>query len=516
MTTLKSLKIPHLPAILLVVAGVFLRLLFLGKNDLWNDEAASFIFSWVSPVTQNPPFYNILLKGWISFFGSSEFSLRLPSVIFSSGSLIVLYLFTLRLFDRPTALVALLLCCLSPFQLWYAQEARSYTLILLLGLSGTYLLYLFFEKRKKIYLAGYLALATLAFYTNYIFPALFIAQLFVFFWLFKDDKKIAPLLLSPFILAGLFFLPGAKQFFAKIMFIMKGFWIPTPIPSSLLVTLENFILGYSGTTDLYWLIDVVLILLLVPLVIYGLFKKNNQKTQLIICLFLWAFPTLLVYTLSVLFASFYLDRSLIVLTPYFYTILALGITRLNNKKIRTVFVGALILLLAIGDYRYFSGQMFEPASAPKAGKRHHTGTYLKKPFKPLVHFLKQNMKADDYLLFGYLAPFCPLVHYLGYPKNRYRSTIFYVYDTGVNNSDYERPYQEVLGYSTFHRPMEEILSKIKREKVKTVYFLGGDWPRDGQLDENSQKVKEFLDKNLKLINARDFDGVELFTYENLS
>ncbi|HJW91734.1 MAG TPA: glycosyltransferase family 39 protein [Anaerolineales bacterium] len=55
--------------------------------------------------------------------------IRLPSAIFSITSVGLIYALCLELFDRQTARFASLILALSPLHIWYAQEARRYTLV---------------------------------------------------------------------------------------------------------------------------------------------------------------------------------------------------------------------------------------------------------------------------------------------------------------------------------------------------------------------------------------------------
>lgn len=112
----------------------------------WMDEAYSFWFTglgwsylWTElPRFENhPPAYFLLLKGWREIAGSSEFALRIPSVLASLGSVLALFFagrimgaaLTTEHRDRSgwiMGLTAAALAAFSQFEITYAGEARSY------------------------------------------------------------------------------------------------------------------------------------------------------------------------------------------------------------------------------------------------------------------------------------------------------------------------------------------------------------------------------------------------------
>lgn len=149
-----SARLPGLVLLLLLLA-LLLRLHRLDAQSLWLDEGSTWNFvqqPWPTLLLDllNPtagyPLYHLLLKGWTMLAGDSEWALRFPSAL--AGALAVVALYgTAREFqaadthpatDDPHTrqarlfplLAAILLAC-SPFAIWYAQEAKVYSLLLL-------------------------------------------------------------------------------------------------------------------------------------------------------------------------------------------------------------------------------------------------------------------------------------------------------------------------------------------------------------------------------------------------
>jgi mannosyltransferase len=129
-----------------VVAGVVLR--FVQRSPLWLDEALSVNIARL-PLGDlfealrhdgHPPFYYVLLHGWMEVFGESDFAVRVLSGIFAVASLPLAWIAGRRLAGRAGARWALLILALSPYAIRYATEARMYSLLMLLVLGGYLLL----------------------------------------------------------------------------------------------------------------------------------------------------------------------------------------------------------------------------------------------------------------------------------------------------------------------------------------------------------------------------------------
>jgi uncharacterized membrane protein len=83
-------------------------------------------FREVDPLT--PPLYQLLLNRWIAAFGGSDAALRGLSILFSTAATAALFLTARALFGWRSALWAGLLQAFSPFDVYYGQEVRMYSL----------------------------------------------------------------------------------------------------------------------------------------------------------------------------------------------------------------------------------------------------------------------------------------------------------------------------------------------------------------------------------------------------
>jgi len=88
----------------------------------------------------HPPLYFLLLHFVVKLAGQSEFVLRFPSLAFSVLTVPLLYALGKHLFDRQVGILAALFGAISPLYLWYSHEARMYTMLTFLGLLSFYTL----------------------------------------------------------------------------------------------------------------------------------------------------------------------------------------------------------------------------------------------------------------------------------------------------------------------------------------------------------------------------------------
>jgi mannosyltransferase len=149
----KTWHIVPLLLLLLLLLAWGLRLLCLGCQNLWYDEAFTLAVAradwdtfWQALLSDavHPPAYYLLLRGWVHIVGDpvdcaglrSEFGLRFMSVLSGTLAVGVMWRLGAALGGRRLAAAAALLLALNPFALWYAQEARMYSLLLLLTLGS--------------------------------------------------------------------------------------------------------------------------------------------------------------------------------------------------------------------------------------------------------------------------------------------------------------------------------------------------------------------------------------------
>lgn len=126
----------------LTVVGGLLRFGTLSAQSFWLDEATTVhevglsvgqMLHLLSRYETTPPLYFVVTWVWTRVFGSGEAGIRSLSALAGTILVPVTYLCGRELVSRRAGLAAAVLATLSPFLIWYSQEARSYMLFALLG-----------------------------------------------------------------------------------------------------------------------------------------------------------------------------------------------------------------------------------------------------------------------------------------------------------------------------------------------------------------------------------------------
>jgi len=365
--------------LLIVLLGAALRIYNLSGESVWFDEAVTSqvselgigdLIGWmINENDNNPPLYYILMHFWVSLFGDSEFSLRLPSAIVGTFSVLMLYLVGKWVFDRTTALIASLILAVSVFHIEYSQEARSYSLLAFLTLCSFYFFLKTLSGSKTLYIVAYIISSVLLLYSHFYGVFILIVQNIFCFTRYFVRRDMFSLGLSKWItlqiITGLLFVPGLLIWYKNTVAMQGGFWLAEPS----VIDVVRYFYHFTGR-------DYVLFILFFILAAFSFisFKNighsNNIKDMLDIkdspdkslflsnvdamyLLLLWLFVPILVPFLISLFSTPILHtRYIIGSSLAFYLLVAKGVYNLNAKRLRVI-IPLAILVLSIWPLRMY-------------------------------------------------------------------------------------------------------------------------------------------------------------------
>ncbi|HEY76037.1 MAG TPA: hypothetical protein G4O00_07635 [Thermoflexia bacterium] len=213
--------------LLLLLLATGLRFYRLDAQSFWNDEgnAARAAERTVPLILAaaggdiHPPGYYLLLHYWRMPMGDSEFALRALSALCGVLTVAVVYALGRDLLGEQAGLGAALLLALSPFSVYYSQEARMYALLGLLSALSTYLLVRLARRPTLPLSIGYVLSAGGGLYTHYAFPSVLLVHnlLFLGWWLTKGRQ-------------GWRYLAGWVGLQAAVLLLFLP-WLPTAVRS---------------------------------------------------------------------------------------------------------------------------------------------------------------------------------------------------------------------------------------------------------------------------------------------
>jgi 4-amino-4-deoxy-L-arabinose transferase-like glycosyltransferase len=121
-----------------------------------------------------PPLYYVLAWLWVQVVGTGEFGLRSLSALAGIATVPVVYLIGLELRGRRAGILAAALAAVNPMLVWYSQEARSYSLLVLFGAVAALYFVRALERGRRSDILGWGVASALALATHYfaIFPIL--------------------------------------------------------------------------------------------------------------------------------------------------------------------------------------------------------------------------------------------------------------------------------------------------------------------------------------------------------
>jgi len=346
---------PYILLSILILAAL-LRLLQLGSESLWYDEAVTVAIvrlDWeafwkvLSHFEANMGLYYCLLRLWVNL-GESEFVLRSLSALTGVLAVGLVYVLGKRLFDTKVGLMGAALLATNSFHIQYSQEARGYSLMVLLTTLSSLFFLRAIEHSSRNEWAGYILTATLAVYTHF-FSVLVLGAHWV--WLILVRRRNIP---------------------------WRGFLVAVLAISMLLVPLAIFALargtgplsGIAKTRphDVYLLFNslvgggrLLLLAYFVPCSIAFLCTlkawvqwKELSKTWSYAFLLSWFFVPLVTGIVISLWKPVLVDRYFIICLPPLVLLAAVGLSQVRPSWISGVSLIALLALSARADFRYYS------------------------------------------------------------------------------------------------------------------------------------------------------------------
>jgi len=364
--------------LIIITVAAILRLVVIDQS-LWLDEAInvnnaqaldfkSLVLSY-SLSDFHPPLYHVILKLWIMFFGTSEISIRTPSILFGLSTVYATYLIGKKLFEEKTALIGATLMATAPLAIYYSQEARMYSLAAAAAAFSVYFFISLFKKDTIFLWLGLIASTAIMLYTDYL-PYLLIPAYLLYLFLNKKTIRKATFrtFIPAFIIIFILLIPWMLLFPKQIQIGLSAAaaspaWaqvVGSPEAKSVALTFVKFTIGRISHDNnfLYVLIFAPIAVFVASLFALALLRLSRLRSFL----WYWLFTTVILgFAISFFVPVFAYFRFLFVL-PAFYLIAASGINTVNWPPLTRTFLGLFLLVNLASSYIYFTNPQFQRES----------------------------------------------------------------------------------------------------------------------------------------------------------
>ncbi|HEX3008464.1 MAG TPA: glycosyltransferase family 39 protein, partial [Bacteroidales bacterium] len=340
-------KIEFITPFLLVLLNLVVKILFISSNSLGGDEPFSVYHAQMDLASivhqlstgNNPPLYEILLHFWIKIFGISEFSVRLPSVLFSAFAVVYIFKIGKDFFSFQVGLVAALLFSFSNFNLLLAHEARVYAMLTFFtSLSMYYFLLLLRNPATIRYRVTILVANTILIYSHYFgFFIIAIQALSVFF--FQNCRRtISRNYLV--VLSGVLvlYIPNIPIVVTRYLdSAAHGTWVAAPDGMD---SIYNMLRTFSNQPLTTVVCCVLLVLSVFGLVVNTGSRQTEKKIIVLWFLFPFSFMFAFSYWLPIFF-----DRYLIFVSLGYYLLLAIIVVYVLQRKSYSYALSCILVML---------------------------------------------------------------------------------------------------------------------------------------------------------------------------
>jgi 4-amino-4-deoxy-L-arabinose transferase-like glycosyltransferase len=350
----------YLQALVVITAlGLFFRFYDLGFNSLWLDEATTYYQSILSPLqiwqSLNGAEFNPPLFYWAEHFilmiGNSEAILRFIPAVAGTLTIPLMYILGKEYIDRNVGIIAAAAWAVSPFLIYYAQEARAYSLMLFFITLALIFYLRALENNKLSNWVFFGVFSALAFWSHfYVFVFILALSIYPLFLWLPDIKsklknlKMLVLGLGIFIVLSLPLLIVAVRLFGEEVGSTYIFGQQGP---TLIIETFSQISGFN---------DIAAVFLVILFIVGVIQAYYLSKTKGIFLMWITLFTCLVSYVLSYKMSLFPRHHMFIILIFFIGIAISYKVfySVWHHKAVVYLFIVALCLISAPTLVNYYS------------------------------------------------------------------------------------------------------------------------------------------------------------------
>lgn len=486
------------PIFVVLCTGLAIILIFIsiGNKSLWLDEALTISIAqrwgtmWQILLYREPYMwlYYIFFYLWTRF-GTGEAYARSLSALFSIATIPCVYLLGSTIFSKKVGNLAAFLMCINVFFIQYAQEIRSYSLLLLLTTLSTYFFIISLSADSKKYAIGYALVSAASIYAHQI-AILYIATQFLAVLFLPKSKRHTRSLIA----TGIFIVLSVFPLWIFRISDTNINWIVRPS----LYTLVNFFMTLSGGHIV--LLSIYFFCLISAInALFLQYKSYNDVTKWkkILLMLLLIVPVGFSFLFSVFVKPIFLSRYLIPSLVPFLVLCSFGITTIRQALVRNIYLALLILFSSISIFTYYlwiSPPFVNGFSIP-----------VKENWRETTNFILSQARQGDAITFYAYFIHVPFDYYLvRYPSSG--STVFPPY-INLSSSVYT-----IGGIQP--NPDFERMQKLPAHFSRVWLVLSHNSSSQLERDKQSSEIVDQLSKLYARRTVTSFEGIVIFLFSD--
>ena len=464
--------------LLIVLVGFALRVYNVDAMSFWADEVLTPLRSGLGVreilsnrvtlqgiVTQDthPPLYFLIVHATRQLWGTSDLAYRMVAVLFGTITIPMMAKFGRNLFTPTIGLVTALLTTVNPLQIWYAQEARMYTLLVLCMLIASHILWRAWADpevdRLPCWIGGYFLFAGLAVYTHYTAAFLILAQGLIWLWILWNKqlwKWVIGILVAAFLAA----LPLIPIVIPRLLYGVEASYFLVPPAVFFLDVVRGF--GFGRTAD-YTIPFIYTLWILLTLVMFvGVWYAQQFRRWFLLIYLLAATVGLLAG--SYIFKPMYLGpHHMMVGSPAFIVLIAVAVVKIRPKFLAPL----IILIIAATQWTSLDNLYRNP-------------NFAKDNYRDLVHYIDQQATGHDLVVYNNATLMPMQTHY---------------------STRADVPYTTMPAYTTF--ATAEMQTELAATSAERIWFMSAPPQYPG---DDDQLIREVLDEQFFVADRRWFHG----------
>ncbi|MHC9538821.1 MAG: glycosyltransferase family 39 protein [Vulcanimicrobiota bacterium] len=357
----------------LLILGLLLRITAIKAHSFTVDEAGTWLaasrpLARIVPFLNftnevHPPFYFYFVHCWM-YMGSSEWILRLSSIVFGVLNLLVTWSLAKELNGEKCAFWAAILMTCSSYHITFSQELRMYPMLVFFFLISLWCFVRWLHRGSTFYLVVVTAVNILSMHTHYLTVFLIAVECLYFLMRIREHRKFIPAFLLCQIITviafipwlyhymtsqhlqdfSLRFIPGLSEVFLLFSYFFMGFHLPPLHPA----------IGGIKVDPYYWSGMAVAAL--------TLFSLKYQKGESRIFFTIFLLVPLLGITLLSRYTSvrIFEFKYFMIITPVFFILIGAMVAAMRSRVARVLFMAAFITLNGISWLNFAFDERYGP------------------------------------------------------------------------------------------------------------------------------------------------------------